>query len=176
MSTSTDPTPTDPTPPESAWRPLRLLLDAMDADIQRIYTEAGVELRPRFVGPLLLLAGHGPMTIRALADTGIRTHSAMSQTVAALRRSGFVETGPGADARTQLVSLTEAGEQVIPLLEAEWESTELVVAELEAEIPYALSAVVDDLRAALARNSFHDRIQSRLRQRGFLTEQPHPDR
>jgi hypothetical protein len=37
-----------------------------------------------------------------------------------------------------------------------------VVAELEAEIPYALSQVVRDLEAALARRSFHDRIVDRL--------------
>jgi hypothetical protein len=36
------------------------------------------------------------------------------------------------------------------------------VAELEAEMPYALSQVVRDLEAALGRRSFHDRIAQQL--------------
>lgn len=37
-------------------------------------------------------------------------------------------------------------------------ATEQALAELEAEIPYALSLVVLDVEAALVRRSFHDRI------------------
>jgi hypothetical protein len=49
-----------------------------------------------------------------------------------------------------------------PFLEAEWRATEQAVAELEAEISYPLSQVVQVLEAALARRSFHDRIVQHL--------------
>jgi DNA-binding MarR family transcriptional regulator len=153
-----------PDPSEQGhWRPLRRLLDAMDADIARLYTERGITgVRPRFVGPLIRLGRRGGMTIRQLTESLDVTHSAMSQTVAALQRAGLVTTAPGADARTREVVLTERARALLPFLEAEWRATEQVVAELEAEIPYALSQVVRDLEAALARRSFHDRIADKL--------------
>ena len=152
----------DPTE-HNRWRPVRLLLDAMDADIARLYSERGITgVRPRFVAPLIRLGRRGGMTIRQLAESLGVTHSATSQTVAALQRSGLVTTTPGADARTREVVLTERARAVLPFLEAEWRATEQVVAELDAEIPYALTRVVRDLEAALARRSFHDRIADRL--------------
>jgi DNA-binding MarR family transcriptional regulator len=144
-------------------RPLRQLLDAMEADIARLYTERGITgVRPRFVAPLIRLGRKGGMTIRQLAESLEVTHSAMSQTVSALQRDGLVTTAPGADARTREVVLTERARTIVPFLEAEWRATEQAVAELDAEIPYALSQVVRDLEAALARRSFHDRIVDRL--------------
>lgn len=152
----------DPTE-HNRWRPVRLLLDAMDADIARLYAERGMTgVRPRFVAPLIRLGRRGPMTIRQLADSLEVTHSAMSQTVAALQRDGLVTTAPGADARTREVELTDRGREVLPFLEAEWRATEAVVADLDAEVPYPLTQVVRDLEAALARRSFHDRIVDRL--------------
>jgi DNA-binding MarR family transcriptional regulator len=139
------------------------LLDAMDADIARLYTERGITgVRPRFVGPMIRLGRRGGMTIRQLAESLEVTHSAMSQTVAALQRNGLVTTAAGADARTREVVLTERAREILPFLEAEWRATEEVVAELDAEIPYALSQVARDLRAALDRRSFHDRIADRI--------------
>jgi DNA-binding MarR family transcriptional regulator len=148
---------------QNHWGPLRRLLDAMEADIARLYAERGIAgVRPRFVGPLIRLGRRGGMTIRQLAESLEVTHSAMSQTVAALQRSGLVTTAAGADARTREVVLTERARELLPFLEAEWRATEEVVAELDAEIPYALSQVVRDLQAALARRSFHDRIADRI--------------
>ena len=153
---------TDPSE-QNRWRPVRQLLDAMDADIARLYTERGVTgVRPRFVAPLIRLGRRGGMTIRQLAESLEVTHSAMSQTVSALQRDGMVTTAAGADARTREVLLTDRARELLPLLEAEWRATEQVVAELDAEIPYALSQVVQDLQAALARRSFHDRIADRI--------------
>ncbi|OZM80316.1 MarR family transcriptional regulator [Pseudonocardia sp. MH-G8] len=135
----------------------------MDADIARLYEERGVTgVRPRFVGPLIRLGRRGGMTIRRLAESLGVTHSATSQTVAALQRAGLVATTPGADARTREVVLTAQARALLPFLEAEWRATEQVVAELDAEIPYPLSQVVRDLEAALQRRSFHDRVADRI--------------
>jgi DNA-binding MarR family transcriptional regulator len=156
----------DPTE-HSRWRPLRLLLAAMDRDIARLYEEHGLhEVRPRFVMPLIRLGRGGPMTIRQLAASLDVTHSAMSQTVSTLRRDGLARTVPGADARTREVALTAKALEITPFLEAEWRATERAVAELEDEIPYALSRVVQDIEAALDQRSFHDRIVAGLERAG----------
>lgn len=152
----------DPTT-RSSWRPLRLLQAAMDADIARLYDEAGVDgLKPSYVMELLRLHAGGPMSITALAESVQRTHSATSQKVAAMRRAGLIRTTPGRDARSKQVVLTAKAKRLVPRLRAEWQATEDAVEELDAELPYPLSQVVLDLEKALARKSFHDRIAEKL--------------
>jgi|SRR5215469_221276 len=152
----------DPTE-QSLWRPLRLLQAAMDADIARVYVERHVhELKPSFVLELLRLHACGPMTITELAQSVQRTHSAVSQKVAAMRAAGWVRTTAGADARSKKVMLTAKAARITGLLAAEWRATEAAVAEIEAEIPYPLSQVVTDIEQALQRKSFHDRIAEKL--------------
>jgi DNA-binding MarR family transcriptional regulator len=153
-----------PDPSESSrWRPLRLLLDGIDADIASIYAEARIGgLKPSFVAELLRLHAQGPMTITELAESVQRTHSAISQKVAAMRAAGLVRTLAGADARSKRVTLTAKSRAIVDRLAAEWRATEAAIAELEAEIPYPLSRVVTDIEEALQRKSFHDRIAERL--------------
>ncbi|MFI2184166.1 MarR family winged helix-turn-helix transcriptional regulator [Streptomyces sioyaensis] len=159
--TTTDPAP-DPTH-RSRWRPLRLLQASMDADIARIYAEKQIDgLKPSYVLELLRLHAEGPMTITELAASVGRTHSALSQKVAAMRAAGWVRTVPGDDARSKKVTLTDDARRVAGRLAAEWRATEAALAEIEAEIPYPLSRVVTDIEQALARKSFHDRIAERL--------------
>jgi DNA-binding MarR family transcriptional regulator len=152
----------DPTE-HSRWRSLRLLLDAMDADIARLYAEAQIEgLKPSWVMELLRLHARGPMTIAELARSVQRTHSAVSQKVAAMRTAGWVRTTPGTDARSKQVMLTAKAARIAGKLAAEWRATEAATAEIEAEIPYPLSRVVTDIEHALRRKSFHDRIAGNL--------------
>jgi DNA-binding MarR family transcriptional regulator len=153
---------TDPTG-QSLWRPMRLLQQAMDADIARIYTAQKVTgLKPSFVMELIRLHARGPMTITELAESVQRTHSAISQKVAAMREAGLVRTMPGPDARSKKVTLTANARRIIGSLAAEWRATEAALAELEAEIPYPLSQVATDIEAALRRKNFHDRIVDHL--------------
>lgn len=131
----------------------------MDDEIARLYAERGVTgVKPRFARPMIRLGRGGPMTIRQLADSMDMTHSAVSQTVAAMRHQDLVRSRPGSDARTRLVELTDRARELVPLIEAEWRATEQALAGLEDEIPYPMSQVVRDLEAALAQRSFHDRI------------------
>lgn len=149
----------DPTV-SSLWRPVRALLAKMDDDIARLY--AGTDIKPSYVMELLRLHYAGPMTIRELADAVQRTHSAMSQKIAAMKAAGLVTTTTGVDARSKKITLTETATALVGRLAAEWRATEAAIAELEAEVPYPLNRVVGDLEAALARKSFHDRIAERL--------------
>ncbi len=150
----------------SHWRPLRLLQAAMDDDIARLYAQAGVEIRPSWVMELLRLQARGPMTISELAASVQRSHSALSQKVAAMRRAGLVRTTAGADARSKTVALTPRARRLTARLAAEWRATEAAIAQLEREIPYPLTRVVCDLESALAERSFHERIRDELARAG----------
>ena len=138
----------------------------MDDDIARLYAQRGIPVRTRFSMALIRLHHLGPMSVKELAEQIEVTHSAMSQTVTAMRGDGLVESSPGSDARTRTVSLTDRGRALVPFLEAEWRATERACAELEAELPYPLTRVVDDIVEALQRRSFMDRITQHLDERG----------
>lgn len=139
----------------------------MDREIEQLYRERGVtDLPARFTMPLIRLNHEGNMTIRQLADAIGVTHSAMSQTIGALRRDGFVTTAPGADGRTREITLTDRARSLLPFLEAEWRATEEAVAELDGEIPYALTTVVADIELALRRRPFRDRVAAHLDEGG----------
>jgi DNA-binding MarR family transcriptional regulator len=158
----TDAGPADPTE-QSIWRPLRLLQQAMDAEIGRVYADAQISgLKPSWVMEILRLNARGAMTITELADSVHRTHSAMSQKVAAMRAAGLVRTTAGTDARKKQVTLTAKARRLVGQLAAEWRATEAALAGIEAEIPYPLSRVVTDIEAALARRSFRERIAEKL--------------
>jgi DNA-binding MarR family transcriptional regulator len=154
----------DPTE-ESRWRPVFRVLSGIDDEIARVYTENGIpDLKPNWAMEIIRLHVRGPMTIAELARSVERTHSAMSQKVAAMRAAGWLETSPGPDARSKKVALTPKAERIAAKLAAEWRATEASIAELEAEIPYPLTRVADDIAAALGRQSFHDRIAGKLAQ------------
>jgi len=152
----------DPTE-HSQWRALRLLQQSLDAEIARIYAETGIRgLKPSFVMELLRLHARGPMTIRQLADSVQRTHSAISQKISAMQAAGLVRTTNGPDGRSKNLVLTAKARRIVGQLQAEWRATEKAITELEAEIPYPLSAVITDINEALKRKSFHDRIAEKL--------------
>lgn len=139
------------------------MLADMDGQIESLYAERGIQgVRPRFAYPLIRLAHTGPLTIRELADSLDRSHSAMSQTITAMRREGLVDAEPGTDARTRRITLTDRSRALIPFLEAEWRATEAAVAELDDEVSPPLSAVVTELQRALKRRPLRSRIDSHL--------------
>ena len=134
----------------------------MDAGIAEVYAELGiVGVRPRFSMVILFLEG-GPLSIRELAREVNVTHSAMSQTVSAMKKDGLIQSAPGTDGRNRMIELTPAGRALIEPLRAEWYATEEVLAELDAEVPYALGQLIADLRAALDRKTFTERLRGRL--------------
>ena len=150
-------------------RPLFHLLAAFDREILALYADLDSPdadgFRSHFAGPLIQLTRRGPLTIRQLADRAEVTHSAMSQTVAAMRRGGFVTDAPilaGGDRRARAVLATDKAARLTTFLEAEWRSTESTLRELDAELPYSLSQVVADVEQALAGRSFRDRLRAHL--------------
>jgi DNA-binding MarR family transcriptional regulator len=152
----------DPTE-RSRWRPVTRLLADMDDEIAQVYADNGIDdLKPSWVLEIIRLHVRGPMTIAELARSVGRTHSALSQKVAAMRAAGWLETSAGADARSKMVTLAAKAERVADLLAAEWRATEATIAEIESELPYPLTRVAEDIRTVLARKSFHDRITERL--------------
>jgi DNA-binding MarR family transcriptional regulator len=151
---------------------LRVLLEAMDADVGVALADLGLtDYRTRYSAVIRRLAA-GPGTIGDVAETLSVTHSAASQTVAEMERRGLLALRPGADARQRVVTLTAKAKRLLPAINAEWEATDLASAALEAELPYPLSRLIDELGAALERRPFRRRIADAATS---LPDSPHRD-
>ncbi|MGI5268351.1 MarR family winged helix-turn-helix transcriptional regulator [Nonomuraea sp. CA-218870] len=143
---------------------LRHLSEVMDGAIAGHYADRGLpDYRPRFSPVVRLLAARGPMAIHDLAGAIGVTHSAASQTVAQMRRSGWVSLEKGADARRRIVHLTDRALGALPDIQAEWDATERAVADLDAELPVPLAEVVRAALDALDRRPFRARIEDGLK-------------
>jgi DNA-binding MarR family transcriptional regulator len=138
---------------------LRGLLEAMDADVGLALADLGLrDYRTRYSAVIRLIAADGPSSIGHIADKAGMTHSGASQMVADMERRGLLEVRAGTDARQRLVRLTAKARRLRPAIDAEWEATDAASAALDAELPYSISALIDDLAAALARRRFRERI------------------
>jgi DNA-binding MarR family transcriptional regulator len=144
---------------------LQALLDLLEGDVAAVYADLGLAgFRPRYTPILRLLLAHGPAPIRDLARATGVTHSAASQTVAQLARDGLVTLSPGADARQRIVTATARAEEIRPALDTEWAATTAAAAELEAELPYPLSRLLDEVTEAVRRKPMRARIAEHLAQ------------
>ena len=138
---------------------LRVLLESMDADVGLALSDLGLrDYRTRYSAVVRRLDAGGPATIGDVAEALGVSHSAASQTVAEMERRGLLELRPGTDARQRQVTLTAKAKRLLPAINAEWEATDAASAALDAELPYPLSTLIDDLAAALERRRFRARI------------------
>ena len=138
---------------------LRVLLESMDADVALALADLGItDYRTRYSAVVRLVAASGAATIRDVAERLGVTHSAASQTVAEMERRGLLTVRAGDDARQRRVELTAKARELLPAIDAEWDATDAASAALDAELPYPLSRLIDDLEAALQRRRFRDRI------------------
>nr|WP_067178647.1 MarR family transcriptional regulator [Microtetraspora niveoalba] len=138
---------------------LRHVLELLDGDVAKLYDELGLpDYRPRFSPYVRALVADGPASIRELAGKVGVTHSAASQTVAQMARSGLVTLAPGADARRRIVRLTDRARETLPVIEAEWAASTAATRGLDAELPMPLADLLAETVRALRRKPFRERI------------------
>lgn len=140
---------------------LRHLVELLDGAVEASYVEAGLNYRPRYTPIMRALVTHEPLTIGEIAMRVGITQPAATQTVALMVKEGLLETEAGArDARQKLVRLSAAGREMLPALKVCWAATTAAANDLDAELPYALSQVLDEAIHALEARPFGQRIRA----------------
>jgi DNA-binding MarR family transcriptional regulator len=151
---------------------MRHVLELLDGDVARVYADLGVpDYRPRYSPVVRALVALGPLSIRDLAGAVGVTHSAASQTAAQMARRGLLTLEPGTDARQRIARLTDRARALLPLIEAEWAATSAAAAELEAELPAALTDVLSRTERAVRSRPMRTRIADAAR---ALAAEPAP--
>jgi DNA-binding MarR family transcriptional regulator len=137
---------------------IRHLLDLLDGDLTRVYREAGLDYRPRYTPVIRALHELGPSSIATLAAHAGLTHSAVSQTVAEMKRRRLLRVTRGSDARSRKVSLSPSAEHLLPQLGSLWAATAAAAATLDGELKTSLVAAVEEAITALEHRPFRTRI------------------
>jgi MarR family transcriptional regulator, organic hydroperoxide resistance regulator len=142
---------------------LRRLVDLLDGDVERLYARAGVDFRARYYPVYRALSSGEPCSIRALAAHSGLTHSALSQTIAEMRREGLVAVARGGeDARVRNVHLSAKGQRVMVLLKPYWEAIASAADALDKELDISLARALEGATKALEQRSFYERIEAEL--------------
>lgn len=146
---------------------LRHVLEVLDGDVASVYEDLGLsDYRPRFSPLVRALVILGPSPIRDLARAIGVTHSAASQTVTQMTRSGLVRLEPGTDARQRIVHLTDRARSLLPVIDAEWAATGAAAADLDAELPVPLGEMLAAVLRAVERRPMRERIAEAARALG----------
>jgi DNA-binding MarR family transcriptional regulator len=144
---------------------LRHLIDLLDGDLEQVYHDLAIEYRPRFTPVVRALLESEPRSIRGIADHSGLTHSAVSQTVAQMKRRRLVSlVQDQADARARLVRLAPRCRAMLPRLQRQWKATNSAADGLDAELSSSLRALIVEAIAALEKDPFRKRIE-RLQER-----------
>lgn len=153
-------------PPLGLGTRLRHLLALLDGDVERAYREGALRgYRPRYTPVVRALQQLGPASLKAIAAHARTSHSAVSQTVAQMRRAGWVESRRGTDARERRVAMTPKLAALQPRLERQWRATAAAAHALDAELGRSLRLTVDEAIAALERRPFAERLRQQLARR-----------
>jgi DNA-binding MarR family transcriptional regulator len=88
-----------------------------------------------------------------------------------MARRGLLTLETGTDARQRIARLTDRARALLPLIEAEWAATSSAAAELEAELPAALTDVLSQAERAVLSRPMRTRIAAAAR---ALAAEPEP--
>jgi DNA-binding MarR family transcriptional regulator len=142
---------------------LRHLIELLDRDLTIVYRDSGLAgYRPRYTPVIRALLALGPSPLTAIASYSHVTHSAVSQTVAEMRRRKLVTDVPGSDARARTIALAPVGKRLVSQVEAHWQATTRAAAALDRELSAPLSIVADEAIAALERQPFRARVRAAM--------------
>lgn len=142
---------------------LRALLDQLDPAVEQTYADLPMAYRPRFTPVIQTLLRLEACRIKDIAASSGLSHSAVSQTVSAMVRAGWLRTAPGTDGRERILSLTGAAQRLVPQLERRWRSTTTAARALDAELAVPLERALREALAALERRPFEARLADAAR-------------
>lgn len=137
---------------------LRLLLARLDGELAELYKSEGHPFRPRFYPVFQLLMQREQASVSEIAGHLQVSQPAATQTLAEMKRLDLVTYAAARDRRERVVKLTPHAIDVAEELQPLWEAVGRAATQLDQELSYPLSAILDEANLALARKSFPDRI------------------
>ena len=111
---------------------LRRMSEYFIAEVNKAYQKQGIAFDASWFPVFYLLSEKQPVSIRDIADTLQVSHSAVSQLVGNLKRRQLVYTEIStADARRQVVRLSDHGQELLQRITPIWEAISAVFTQLQ---------------------------------------------
>lgn len=142
---------------------LRALLAMLDGDVETLYAQLGTPFRPRFYPVVSHLLAAGSATVGELAGAAGVSQPAITQTLSEMEKLGLIDVSVANDRRARSVALSQAGAAAAGELAPVWLAIDAAADELDRELPYCLSAILDAASEALREERFLDRIDRHAR-------------
>ncbi len=142
---------------------LRRLSDTYWQAVTATYRQSGVDFDVRWATIFVLIARQGPVAITEIASRLGITHPAVIQVTNELeKRNLIVSTKSEQDGRKRFLSLSEAGQAMLPKLQPLWDAFITVNQQMIAQQTHNLLLSLQEMEAQLAERNFFDRVQDQL--------------
>lgn len=145
---------------------LKRLGDSLIGEVERIYENYSLDLKPSCFPMLWTLQSRGPQSVTELAGHLGVSHPAITQTARELIQSGWIiEERDERDSRRRNLSVSEKTTRLLTFLKPLWESVRLEIEERLASQAPGLLAALSDFEAGLEESSLAEAVEERHRVR-----------
>ncbi|MFD2932905.1 MarR family winged helix-turn-helix transcriptional regulator [Spirosoma flavum] len=142
---------------------LRRLSDLYWQGVTATYRQTGLDFDVRWATIFVLISQHGPVAVMEIADRLGITHPAVIQVINELEKHGLIVSAKSEqDGRKRLLTLSEAGQAMLPKLQPLFDAFIAVNKSMLAHQTHNLLLSLQEMEAQLSDRSFFDRIQDQL--------------
>ena len=139
---------------------LRHLIELLDGSVERVYSDFGLDYKPRFTPIMRILAKIEVISVSELAKEAGITQPAATQTIQAMAKKGLVTISVNKkDSRQKQISLSKQGRAMMIQLERCWQATAIAAETLDNELQTPLTVLAEEAIQALEKKSFLSRIK-----------------
>ena len=139
---------------------LRHLIELLDGSVEQVYSDFGLDYKPRFTPIMRTLAKIEVISVSELAKEAGITQPAATQTIQAMAKKGLVTISVNKkDSRQKQISLSKQGRAMMIQLERCWQATAIAAETLDNELQTPLTVLAEEAIQALEKKSFLSRIK-----------------
>ncbi len=153
---------------------LRRLSDVYWQGVTATYRQSGLDFDVRWATVFILIARQGPVAVMEIAERLGITHPAVIQVINELEKKDLVVSAKSEqDGRKRLMSLSEAGQAMLPRLQPLWDAFVAVNRQMLNQQTHHLLQSLQEMEDQLAERPFFDRIQDELKRNLSNKSQEH---
>ncbi|MFC1852387.1 GNAT family N-acetyltransferase [candidate division CSSED10-310 bacterium] len=153
-----------------AWASrMKRLTDRLLRSGVKVYASQDIDFEPRWFLIFSLLHHYRhPLSVTEIAELLGLTHPAVIQITGAMVKNGILDSRrDDLDARRRMLSLSDRGRQLLPVLEPIWYDFEQATRDLFSEIEVDVIAVIEKVEAAFDKQEMSERILDLIRKRHY---------
>ncbi|WP_029285311.1 helix-turn-helix domain-containing GNAT family N-acetyltransferase [Pedobacter sp. R20-19] len=148
---------------------LRIFTDKVTEDAANIYQLYEIDMLPKWFPVYYSLMGGGDKTISNIAQNIGHSHPSVSKIISEMIKKGYVKEGKDkSDGRKNVVSLTEAGNEISEKLKTQIEDVNLAIEELSAKTQNNLWEAIGEWEFLLEQKSLLKRVMEKKKERDGL--------